>query len=601
VETATKELMNLVILGHVDHGKSTLIGRLLVDTSSLPEGKLERIRRFCRRTARPFEYAFLLDALKDEQAQGVTIDTARCFFETGKRRYLINDAPGHVEFLKNMVTGAARAEAALLIIDAREGVQENSKRHGYMASMLGVKEFSVIINKMDLVGYNEKVFSEVRDVYSEFLGRLGLRPVSVIPVSAREGVNIAGPSDRTPWYSGPSVLEQIDSFEKPPRAEKVPFRMPVQGIYKFTGQGDSRRIVAGTVESGTISVGDAVLFLPSGKRARVETIESFNGDAPETVSAGAAAGFTLTKELYIKPGELACRVGEPQPIVGTRFRANLFWMGRAPMIRGKRYKLKLAAARVPVELVEVNTVIDASELSTIQGKRQIDRHDVADCVLETLRPVAYDLHERMERTGRFVVVDGYEISGCGIVLQSVAAPVTLLDEHIKNREYRWDKGLVRTCDRAARYGHYGKFILFIGPPDTGRRLVAKGVEKTLFERGCRTYYLGVETIFHEVERGIQNDLMSREAHLRLLGELARVMADSGLLFIATLSDVDDFDLEVLRKLNQPNELFVVSIGETPVSTFPIDVKLPENPGLKEAVKKIAEELTSRNVLIEYYI
>jgi bifunctional enzyme CysN/CysC len=247
--SASRQQLHIVIVGHVDHGKSTVIGRLLADTGSLPEGKLDQVRAMCARNARPFEYAFLLDALKNEQAQGITIDTARCFFKTARRDYILNDAPGHIEFLKNMVTGAARAEAALLVIDANEGIQENSKRHGYMASMLGIKQVAVLVNKMDLVDYSEDVFRYIREEYLAFLSRLGVEPVAFIPISAREGINMTAVSPETPWYGGPSVLEQIDAFTPASDRRGKPFRMPVQDIYKFTAEGDDRRIVVGTVSS----------------------------------------------------------------------------------------------------------------------------------------------------------------------------------------------------------------------------------------------------------------------------------------------------------------------------------------------------------------
>jgi bifunctional enzyme CysN/CysC len=213
-ETNKSENMNIVIAGHVDHGKSTVIGRLLADTGSLPEGKLEQVRETCRRNSRPFEYAFLLDALKDEQSQGITIDSARVFFKTQKRHYIIIDAPGHIEFLKNMVTGASHAEAALLVIDAAEGVQENSRRHGYMISMLGIRQIVVLVNKMDLVDYKQEVFDSIVAEYTEFLDGIDVKAKAFIPVSGTAGDTIAALTDKMPWYSGQTVLESLDNFKK---------------------------------------------------------------------------------------------------------------------------------------------------------------------------------------------------------------------------------------------------------------------------------------------------------------------------------------------------------------------------------------------------
>ncbi len=269
---ASSEQMNIVIVGHVDHGKSTVIGRLLADTDSLPEGKLQQIRDLCERTSKPFEYAFLLDALKDEQSQGITIDAARVFFKTDRRHYIIIDAPGHIEFLKNMITGASRAEAALLVIDADEGVRENSRRHGYMLSMLGIRQVAVLVNKMDLVDYRQEAFDRIREEYTGFLRSLGLVPRAYLPVSGFHGDNIASRSERMPWYEGPTVLGILDGFEAPRSDEELPFRMPVQDVYKFTRLGDTRRIIAGTVASGSLRVGDRVVFYPAGKSSRVRSI-----------------------------------------------------------------------------------------------------------------------------------------------------------------------------------------------------------------------------------------------------------------------------------------------------------------------------------------
>ena len=241
----------------------------------LPQGKLEAVRRECERTGKPFEYAFLLDALSDEQDQGITIDTARCFFKTAKRDYIIIDAPGHIEFLKNMISGAARAEAAVLVIDAKEGVRENSRRHGYILSMLGIRQMVVGVNKMDLVDYAAGLRG-IRDEYRAFLAGIGAVPRVFVPIAAFPGREHGEPSGKTPWYNGPELLSAVDAFEKAPSKNHQPFRMPVEEVYKFTAQGDDRRIFAGRVESGTLGVGDEVVFLPSGKRSRIQTLEGFN-------------------------------------------------------------------------------------------------------------------------------------------------------------------------------------------------------------------------------------------------------------------------------------------------------------------------------------
>src|SRR4051794_35558129 len=243
--TRDSHQLKIVIVGHVDHGKSTLVGRLLHDTGTLPEGKVEAIKAVSERRGMPFEWAFLMDAIQAERDQGITIDTTQIRFKTKKRAYVIIDAPGHTEFLKNMVTGAASSEAALLLIDAHEGVQEQSRRHGYLLHLLGVRQVAVLVNKMDLVGWSADRFGEVAETYRGYLNDLGVEPACIIPISAREGDNITRHSPNMPWYQGSSVVRALDAFESIDQPTERPLRLPVQDVYKF----DQRRIIAGRVES----------------------------------------------------------------------------------------------------------------------------------------------------------------------------------------------------------------------------------------------------------------------------------------------------------------------------------------------------------------
>lgn len=596
-----REQMNIVIVGHVDHGKSTVIGRLLADTGSLPTGRLESVKETCRKNSKPFEYAFLLDALKDEQSQGITIDMARCFFNTAQRDYIIIDAPGHIEFLKNMITGASRAEAALLVIDADEGIRENSKRHGHMVSMLGVKQVTVLVNKMDLTGYSEEVFEKLKADYSAFLERINVKPVSFIPVSAREGDNIATLSERMPWYRGASVLEQLDRFTSDRRLQDKPFRFPVQDIYKFTRRNDDRRIVAGMVEAGSVNAGDEVLFLPSGKQSAIKSVESFNTPAKQRASAGEASGFTLTTQIYVRPGELMVKTSDPLPEVGSRFRVNIFWVGRAPLIKEKEYKLKLGSARTAVKLAEISNTLDASDLSFSTGKKQLDCRDVGECILETSRPIAFDTAFVSETTGRFVIVDNYEIAGGGIVLENLSMGETLLQRHIREREHNWEKGLVRAEEREKANRHRSKFIVFSGRPGTGKRAVAKALEQGLFENGLNAYYLGVANI----DRGLDADLGyhadNAGERLRRIGELARILTDAGLIFITAIDDADDYDIGTLKQLNEPSDILVVNLGENSFSRYTPDLQLSSGGEPADAVKLVTGMLKTREIIIEYEI
>ncbi len=568
------ELLSLVIVGHVDHGKSTILGRLLADTGSLPDGKLESVKEQCRRHAKPFEYAFLLDALKDEQAQGITIDTARCFFKTKKRDYIILDAPGHIEFLKNMVTGASRAEAALLVIDAAEGVQENSRRHGYLLSMLGIRQVAVVVNKMDMVNRDEQVFRRIDAEYRAFLGEIGVNPLAVIPVSGREGDNVAVKSAYMPWYRGATVLEILDTFSplKPP--ESKPFRMPVQAVYKFTAGGDTRRIVAGTVESGRLSVHDEIVFYPSGKRSRVKTIEAFNRTPlPDSVGAGMATGFTLEEQVYVRRGEIAVKFHELRPKTGSRLRVNLFWLGQNPLVTEKEYLLKLGTQKVRMHVAAVERVIDASTLN--QLKRDcVERHDVAECVLELERAIAFDPASEIQQTGRFVIVDDYEIRGGGIVLDALPDSNESVREKVFLRNYKWERSRIARELRAEKLNQRPSLILITGGKDSGKKPLAKALENKLFESGRVVYFLGIGNLLYGVDADLKEQASNfREEHIRRLAEVAYLMMDAGIILIVTAIGVDRADLRIMEAVLNAFEIHTVWIGEDITTDIPVDVHL----------------------------
>jgi bifunctional enzyme CysN/CysC len=593
-----RENMSIVIVGHVDHGKSTIIGRLLADTGSLPKGKLEQVRETCRRNSKPFEYAFLLDALKDEQAQGITIDAARCFFKTDKRKYLITDAPGHVEFLKNMVTGASRAEAALLVIDAMEGIKENSRRHGYLLSMLGIRQIVVLVNKMDLVEYNQKVYEDICRGYSRFLERINIKPYCFIPVSGRRGDNIAIVSENMKWYSGGTVLDVLDQLKNTRLPEDKPFRMPVQGVYKFTGGGDTRRIVAGTVETGRLHVGDEVIFYPSGKKSTVATIEAFSSKPQTSVGAGYATGFTLREQIYIRRGELAAVKGQAQPMVGKRLRVNLFWLGKQPMKKNKEYILKLGTAKLPVVLEDIIRVMDASNLQSLT-KECIDRNDVAECVLLLDKATAFDLAENIPATGRFVIVDNYEISGGGIIQELLKDKQSWVRDKVTLRNYKWEMSRLTPEERAAKYNQRSTLIFITGQKDVGKKSVAKVLEKKLFDDGRLVYFLGMANILYGAGADIKGQTNNRrEEHFRRLAEIANLMLDAGCILIVTARELTREDMEIVQTVINPEKTMVVWVGKNITTDVKCSLHIPSFRLEEEAAGRIKVLLQDEGIIFK---
>ena len=591
----SSRLLRLVIVGHVDHGKSTLVGRLLSDTGSLPEGKLDFIRNICKQQGKDFEFAFLLDALQEEQEQGITIDTSQIFFSTAKRKYVIIDAPGHKEFLKNMVTGAADAEAALLLIDANEGVQEQSRRHGYILKLLGLAQVAVVINKMDLVGYDEKVYTNIKSEYTGFLDSLGIEAKEFIPVSAKLGVNIATLKDEMPWYKGTTVLNMLDQFEKRPLQDHLPFRFPVQDVYKF----DERRIIAGRVESGKVKAGDRVTFFPSHKQAVINSIEAWGvPEKPTSATSSESIGFTLDEQIFVERGDV-CTLMDQLPIVSTTFDANVFWMGKRHLEKGRKFVIKLNTQEVECEVLEFKKAIDASTLETLTGQNYIAKNDVAELTLKTRNPVAFDLFGSIATTGRFVLVDGYDVCGGGII--TTYTPTTKTDklrDEVRTRDFNWIKSEITPEERAYRNGHRATLILITGEPGTGKGPLARTLEHSLFKNNFQSYLLDRRNVNLGLGADLEDPTNSSESEsARRLGEVAKLFLDAGHVVISTSNAFHQEDQADLRLLANPYPVVEIQIAAQPTGEPDIALSLDEAKDAIKAAHKIQEFLKEKKILM----
>lgn len=381
----TRPQVRIVIVGHVDHGKSTLVGRLLHETGSLPDGKLEMLKAVSARRGMPFEWSFLLDALQTERDQGITIDTTQIRFRTRSRDVVLIDAPGHAEFLRNMITGASQADGAVLIIDALEGVRSQTRRHGYLLHLLGVKQVAVVVNKMDRVDFSADRFKEISDEISAHLIGLGVTPTAVVPISARDGDGVAEHTPRIGWYEGPTVVEALDALEPAPQLAELPLRLPVQAIYKF----DDRRIVAGRIESGSLKAGDEIVIMPAGKIAKIKTVESW----PVTPvhgpqGAGRSVGITLDRELFLERGDIIGHSGQ-SPRDTRRIRARIFWLHDKPLTKGEQILIRLGTRESRATVVAIEKAIDPGALSN-EENTAIARNHVGEIDISLAQPVATD-------------------------------------------------------------------------------------------------------------------------------------------------------------------------------------------------------------------
>lgn len=537
--------LKIVIVGHVDHGKSTLVGRLFHDTGSLPDGKLEQLQKIAERRGVPFEWANLMDALQSERDQNITIDTTQIWFHTARRQYVIIDAPGHKEFLKNMVTGAAQAEAALLLIDAHEGVQENSRRHGYLLHLLGIRQIAVLVNKLDLENYSEARFQQVEAEYRTWLKTIDLTPLVFIPISARHGDNIAARSKNMPWYKGPTVLEAVDSFNTTERPANQPLRFPIQDVYRF----DDRRIFAGRVEAGAIKVGDKLIFSPTDKTSTVKTIERWSAPATDAATVGESIGITLTEQIFVARGTIAVLESAP-PFELSRFKARLFWLGKKPFTKGKTYKLKLATQEVDCYIESVDKVIDASSLETISRKQNelfVGRHEVAELTLHTKKPLAFDVHNDIAAMGRFVIVDDFDVAGGGIIVAD-NYPRRTHDAANKSDNIFWSRGKVTPQQREARHGHPGCILWLTGLSSSGKSTIATELERELFNLGRSVYVLDGDNIRHGLGSDLGFSPEDRTENIRRVGEVAKLFADAGVICITAFISPYRADRDMVRKI-----------------------------------------------------
>ncbi len=530
-DTDTQSMLGIAIVGHVDHGKSTVVGRLLHETGNLPDGKVEAVATMCERRGMGFEWAFVTDALQVERDQGVTVDVSHIRFRIGDRDFDLIDAPGHREFLKNMVTGAASADAALLVIDAAEGIREQSRRHGYLLHLLGVSQVAVAVNKMDLVDYSADAFAAIEAEFRAYLERIGVTPTFMIPVSAREGDNIAAKSPHLDWYTGPTLADALGAFHLPPPLSDLPLRMPVQDVYRF----DNRRIIVGRIESGRLKAGDEILFSPSNKSARVKSIEQWPAGAPRgpgtpqaEVGAGQSVGFTLDEQIFIERGEIVSHHDAP-PIETNVFRARLFWLGRNALAEDKTYKMKLGTSESLVRVQKIEHVIDTGDLSE-KAADKVERNAVAEIVLRSRSMLALDPFTDNQRTGRFVLVDGYDIAGGGVISMEGYPDqrdlVTIKSTNITAVEHG-----VPAAMRAQRNAHHGGVLWFTGLSGAGKSTLAVEIEQHLFRRGYQAYVLDGDNVRHGLNSNLGFSPEDRAENIRRVGEVAALMADAGMIVI----------------------------------------------------------------------
>jgi len=519
-------LLRFATAGSVDDGKSTLIGRLLHDTKAIYEDQLEQVVQASvrRHGDGVLDLALLTDGLRAEREQGITIDVAYRYFSTPRRSFIIADTPGHVRYTRNMVTGASTADLALVLVDARNGVVEQSRRHAFIASLLGIPHLLVCVNKMDLVNFDEAVFDHVVEDFTEFAARLDVKDVTFIPISALLGDNVVERSESMPWYGGPALLHHLEHVHIASDRNLIDVRFPVQYVIRpGTDEHHDYRGYAGQVAGGVLRPGDDVVVLPSGARSRVAGIETFDGPVAEAFPPMSVT-VHLEDDLDVARGDLICRAHN-RPLLERELDAMVCWMGDAPSATGGRYLLKQTTRTTRAVVTGLLYRIDVDTLHRDGGATQLELNDIGRLTVRTAAPLAFDPYRRNRVTGSFILID--EATN-----DTVAAGMLLGPHHEDG--VTWHHGAVTRERRADRLGTRGATVWFTGLPASGKSTIAAAVEERLVEAGVLAYRLDGDNLRHGLNADLGFEPEDRDENIRRTGEVAKLMADAGIVTVVSV-------------------------------------------------------------------
>ena len=547
-----KTLLRFLTCGSVDDGKSTLIGRLLYDSKLLFEDHLATLEKDSKKhgtTGEDMDFALLVDGLEAEREQGITIDVAYRFFATDKRKFIVADTPGHEQYTRNMATGASNSELAVILIDARKGVLTQTRRHAYIASLLGIRHVILAVNKIDLVGFSQKAFDAIVGEFSAFAEKLDFATVMPIPISARFGDNVIAHSDSTPWYVGPSLLEHLETVDVESGLAVKPFRFPVQWVNRpnldFRG-------FSGTIAGGSIRAGDAVAVAKSGRTSTVKRIVTMDGDLAEA-TAGAAVTLVLADEVDISRGDVLSAPSN-RPDVTDQFAAHLLWMAEDELLPGRQYLMKLGTATVPVTVTSLRHKIDVNTLDQHAAKT-LQLNEVGYGNFSTSQPIAFDPYRDNRDMGGFILIDRFSNATVG---------AGMIDFGLRRAtNVHWQALDVNKQARAAQKGQKPAVLWFTGLSGSGKSTIANLVEKALFAEGRHTYLLDGDNVRHGLNRDLGFTDADRVENIRRVGEAAKLFVDSGLIVLTAFISPFRSERRMARELLGEGEFIEVFV-DTPI-------------------------------------
>jgi len=550
---ASADTLRFLTCGSVDDGKSTLIGRLLYDSHLLMEDQVAELERDSKKhgtAGEDIDFALLVDGLEAEREQGITIDVAYRFFATPRRRFIVADTPGHVQYTRNMATGASTADLAILLVDATKGLLTQTRRHAVIVSLLGIRNVVLAVNKKDLVGFDEAVFEAITADFREFAAKLAIDQITAIPMSARGGDNVSQPSPRTPWFDGPYLLEHLETVELDSAVASAPFRMPVQWVCR---PNQNFRGFAGTIASGRINVGSEVVVAGSGRGSRIARI-LLGEEEHESAVAGQSVMVTLRDEIDASRGDVLV-AKEARPQVSDQFAAHIIWMDPEHLLPGRQYLLKNMTRTVPVQITDLRHRLDVDSLEHIAAK-VLELNEVGYANLSTSEPIAFDPYAENRDTGGFILIDRFSNATVG------AGTIDFSLRRASN--IHWQALDVDRSARAKLKHQKPSVLWFTGLSGSGKSTVANIVEKKLYARGRHTTILDGDNVRHGLNRDLGFTDADRVENIRRVAEAAKLMADAGLIVLVSFISPFRSEREMAREL-MPDGEFVEIFVDTPLA------------------------------------
>ncbi|MEJ0011945.1 MAG: sulfate adenylyltransferase subunit CysN [Bauldia sp.] len=548
-----KSELRFLTCGSVDDGKSTLIGRLLYDSKRLFEDQLATLKNDSDKYGTDganIDFALLVDGLQAEREQGITIDVAYRYFATDRRRFIVADTPGHVQYTRNMATGASNSDLAILLVDARAGILTQTRRHAYIASLLGIRHVVLAVNKIDLVDFSETRFAEIRDAFNAFAAPLGFRSVAAIPMSARHGDNVMERSERTPWYKGPALLPYLENVDVEGGAGLSAFRLPVQWVNRPDAD---FRGYAGTIAAGTVRAGDAVIVSRTGQTANVARIVTMDGDRP-SATTGDAITLTLDREIDVSRGDI---LSPPQgrPDVSDQIAAHIIWMSEEALLPGRSYLLKSGGRTVGAAISELKHQVDIDDTFKPLAAKTLNLNDIGLCNLSLAEPIAFDPYDDNRATGSFILIDRFSNA-------TVAAGMIRFGLR-RATNIHWQALDVDKNVRAGALGQKPCVVWFTGLSGAGKSTVANLVEKKLHLLGRHTYLLDGDNVRHGLNRDLGFTDADRVENIRRVAEAARLFVDAGLIVLVSFISPFRSERDMARELLEPGE-FVEVFVDAPI-------------------------------------